>query len=38
MSTSLHMKQCAVIVFLTAEKVPPIDIHRQMEVFMERSV
>jgi len=32
MSTSLYMKQHAVIVFLTAEKAPPNDIHWQTEV------
>jgi len=26
-----RLKQCAVIEFLTAEKIPPIDIHCQMQ-------
>jgi len=29
--SDVRFKQCAVIEFLTAEKVPPIEIHRRMQ-------
>ena len=29
---SVRLKQCGVIEFLTAENVPPVDIHRQIKV------
>ena len=31
--SDVRFKQCAVIEFLTAEKVPPIEIHRRMQVI-----
>jgi len=31
--SDIWFKQCAVIAFLTAEKVPPIEIHRQMQAI-----
>ena len=30
--SDIRFKHCAVIEFLTAEKVPPIEIHRRMQV------
>jgi hypothetical protein len=32
MTTSVQRKQHALIAFLTAENMPPLDIHWQMEV------
>ena len=29
--SDVRFKQCAVIEFLTAEKVPPVEIHRRMQ-------
>jgi len=29
--SDVRFKQCAVIEFLTEEKVPPIEIHRRMQ-------
>jgi hypothetical protein len=29
--SDVQFKQCAVIEFLTAEKVPPFEIHRRMQ-------
>jgi len=31
--SDIWFKQCAVIEFLTAEKVPPTEIHRQMQAI-----
>ena len=31
--SDVQFKQCAIIKFLTAEKVPPIEIHRQMQAI-----
>ena len=31
--SDIRFKQCAVIEFLTAGKVPPIEIHRRMQVI-----
>jgi len=37
--SGIHFKQRAVFEFLTAEKVPPIEIHRQMQaVYGDRCV
>jgi len=36
--SDVWFKQRAVIEFLTAEKVPPIEIHRRMKPFMVTSV
>ena len=37
--SDVRFKQCAVIEFLTAEKVPPIEIHRRMQaVFGDQCV
>ena len=34
----IQFKQCAVIEFLTAGKVPPIEIHRRMQAVYGGSV
>ena len=35
--SDVRFKQCAVIEFLTAEKVPPLEIHRRMQaIFIDQ--
>ena len=37
--SDVRLKQCSVIEFLTVEKVPPIEIHRQMQaIYGDRCV